>query len=219
MLREATAVLLGILVAFGIDAWWSGHNDRVDLEGQLDAVRVELDAALEEVERTLLPVYLGQMERFLRLTPEEVVRMPPDEAQRAIRQTGIWTFDANLSTIRALASSTLLAERAPQLVAPLGLVPQLVDDLSEDAARVELWRHRCIGRLTELGLYGSMWMIWREAGVPEKTPREILTAQMEDPEYHSCIAALNDQRRDYSGEVEAIREALLDARARIDPDA
>lgn len=217
-LRESAAVLAAIIAAFALDAWWDGFVEQRLLDDQFAAIETELVEVLAEVERTTLPGYLSRMERFLELNPEDVEALPDASVSRSISQLGLWTFDAGTSVTRALAASPVLANSRPDLV-PLAMrLPQLVDDLSEDATRVELRRQRCADRLVELGLYRSMWLIDRERAEEARfTSSEVLRRQLEDAEYRSCIAALHVEREVYTEEV-IVLGAAADALLKAIPD-
>jgi hypothetical protein len=51
--REVVVVSLGILVAFGIDAWWGGTQDRREAESLFTAVVDELRLNAERLDRTV----------------------------------------------------------------------------------------------------------------------------------------------------------------------
>lgn len=48
---EAVAIVISILLAFGIDAWWSNRQEKTRVDESLFALRNELQTNLEEIQR------------------------------------------------------------------------------------------------------------------------------------------------------------------------
>lgn len=102
---EVLLLVVGILLAFSIDAWWE-HRQQRQVETSL------IDAVAQEVadNRTSLQDILDQLERgsqghdrFLQATPEELATVQADSIPEWLAALTIpWTYDPSLAAAAAL---------------------------------------------------------------------------------------------------------------------
>jgi len=122
---EAVAIVLSILLAFAIDAWWSDKKES-DIEyAALHALRSDFAASREQLSEVLQSLEAGRSSfaRFQSATPAELTEIDPDAIRRIL--TGLvknHTFDPVTATLDALAND-----------GRLGLIsdPQLLGHLSK----------------------------------------------------------------------------------------
>ena len=133
---EGGTIVLSILLAFGIDAWWAQRGDRQHLAAALDAVREEFEA-----DRELL-VFQLSVERLILAGIDEVVAamepalgstvMIPDTLLAAAM---IWapTFDPPTAALDALISSGEVDRvQDPKLRSVLRAWPSALADVREE---------------------------------------------------------------------------------------
>ena len=122
---EAVAVVVSILLAFAIDAWWTEKKESDVEYAALRALRSDFAASQDQLAAVLRSLESGRSSfaRFQLATPAELTEIDPD----AIRQilTGLvknHTFDPATATLDALAND-----------GRLGLIsdPQLLRHLSK----------------------------------------------------------------------------------------
>jgi hypothetical protein len=111
--REIFVITLGILLAFGVDAWWTAFREDAQLSDHLTAVDAELAQnieALQEIRREAEAVAEASA-ALLGMAGPEAVAEDPDSIAKLV---GIMWFPPGASTsqgaLEALRSSGLLAE-------------------------------------------------------------------------------------------------------------
>lgn len=128
-LREAFVILVSILVAFWIDAWWD-ERSAVRMESAvLAAVADELLRNRDDLVNTVrrLEAYLDRVDRFLRASDQELLDLPQDSVTFWLAAlNGRASFNGDLE-----ATSMLL--QAPPLDSPESLAMR---------GRVASWRNR-----------------------------------------------------------------------------
>ncbi len=104
---EAVAIVLSILLAFAIDAWWAEKNERNVEHEALKALHSDFIASRESIERVLQSLSDGRSNfaRFQSATPAELTQINPDAIRPII--SGLLknnTFDPVTATLDALAN-------------------------------------------------------------------------------------------------------------------
>jgi hypothetical protein len=137
---ETLAVLSGILIAFGLDAWWDTHQDRDELRESLSAVHAEFSDSRAQLDSVMAVngAAIDGTDAFLGMTAEEISRLDPADARtlfRALMRAD--TFDPAASAIDAVISANVL-ERIDklQLRSALSAWSGGVSDLVEEQAEV-----------------------------------------------------------------------------------
>jgi len=104
---EAVAIVLSILLAFAIDAWWAEKNER-DVEHEaLKALHSDFKTSRDNIERVLRSLADGRSSfaRFQSATPAELTEINPDAIRPIL--SGLLknhTFDPVTATLDALAN-------------------------------------------------------------------------------------------------------------------
>ena len=132
---EAVAIVLSILLAFAIDAWWTEKQESDVERAALQALRSDFAASREQLEVVLQSLEGGRSSfaRFQSATPAELTEIDPD----AIRQilTGLvknHTFDPVTATLDALANDGRLGLiRDRQLLGHLSKWRRDLDDIDD----------------------------------------------------------------------------------------
>jgi len=77
---EGAAIVGSILLAFGIDAWWTERSDRIRLAAAVENVVAEVSAGRSEIEAAVQRnrSRIAGLRRFLSLGPDEFVTLPHD---------------------------------------------------------------------------------------------------------------------------------------------
>jgi len=77
---EAIAIVVSILLAFAIDAWWDERSDSIRLAGAIQNIAAEVRDARKEIENAVgrNEYRIDGMKRFLSLEPDELQELPDD---------------------------------------------------------------------------------------------------------------------------------------------
>jgi transposase-like protein len=110
-MAEAALIVLSVLLAFWINAWWEGRQARTAEAAAVEAVRAEL-----ERNRSGLEVRIDQnrrqlvaLERFLGMAPRALGAIPPDSVRLFAAAMVIPpTFDPEMAAATVLARNAVL---------------------------------------------------------------------------------------------------------------
>ncbi len=103
-LIEGAVIVVSILLAFGIDAWWGGRQEARRETELIDSLRRDMLATRAEADRVLEgnAYWVGAFDSFLSMTREEILSLAEDSARSAlngIRQLSAFTaFDGTIRT-------------------------------------------------------------------------------------------------------------------------
>ena len=132
VLVEGVVIVLSILLAFGIDAWWDRQIDRREETESLDALRSDFLGTVEELNRTAV-LHRGRLAAASTLlsTPEAALRaLGPDSLGYLVSRSG-WrtTIDPPVATLSGLIASGQLSLISDKLLrAKLAQWNGLLDD-------------------------------------------------------------------------------------------
>jgi len=137
---EAAAIVVSILLAFAIDAWWEDQQNR-ETEGNalrsllddFEASRTELADRIRSFERARI-----QFQEFQSTSLEDLERLPQSAAEQmlSVLSTGA-TFDPFLGTLDAMAADGRLAlVRDSGVRGLLSKWTKTVNDLEEDSQAI-----------------------------------------------------------------------------------
>jgi hypothetical protein len=138
MVGESALIVFSILLAFSIDAWWSGRGTAtlerqwlVELESEFASNLVRLEARNEQIETSL-----ERFELFVRSSPSVLARFPQDSVSRWLYDfTAPRTFDASRGAASTLSDPAgITAVRDPTLRRLVVDWLRRLDDLNEEAA-------------------------------------------------------------------------------------
>jgi len=165
---EGVAIVVSILLAFAIQAWWDGVQksdvEREALQGIATDFRANL-GALESV-ITTHRAYRADLERLEAMSDSEIATVPSDSVDVYVRAMSGWmTFAPQDGTLRSLIASGDL-----ELISDARLRDMLVEwtmrveDLTEDAENVVSEGRRVVQRMGQLG---GPWRIGSASAVLE----------------------------------------------------
>lgn len=135
-IAEATVVVLSILLAFAIDAWWDDRQLRAEEQDVLEALLSEFELSRDDLLATLDVHERSRRStvRFLKLSGDEVSTMNIGEIEDVIRFLAYpRTFDPVRGSLDALIGSgklSIIEDR--RLRVALTTFVNLVDDAQED---------------------------------------------------------------------------------------
>lgn len=185
---EATAIVISILLAFAIDAWWAEKKEREVEHRTLQALRSDLIASNEELDELLqgLADARTNFARFQSATPAELTKVDP-EAVRLIVVSLVTpaSFEPITATHDALSNDGRLG-----LISDLELLRHLsnwqraLDDI--EANRIDL-RVDSVRVLRSMERYGGPFIRWRRSlddlEVLQRPDGEVLAVLRQDAEF------------------------------------
>lgn len=146
---EGAVIVVSILLAFAIDAWWDDRRDRVEEEEILAALTAEYQTNLNKVNYRIGQhlEMRGDVERLFGATDEEIHALPQDaRSTMVVALCNPKTFDPVLGTTDALiGSGKLELIESQELRQALTTYLNLAQDASEDSGIIvrnaeQLWK-------------------------------------------------------------------------------
>ncbi len=133
---EGVAIVLSILLAFAIDAWWDERKERDEEREAMESLYVEFKANRDEA-ATVIATHersLQVVATLMELGQDEVLALPAEEVDEMIRFfANPRTFDAVRGSIDALTSSGKLGIlRDRELREALTTFVNILEDAAED---------------------------------------------------------------------------------------
>lgn len=135
-LREIVIVVLGILIAFSLDAWWDGRSHRKDVEDALRSVRTEMAANADQI-KGWIQVQVrardaaGELATLLRSHQVGARFLIPDSLGSALWATP--SFDPANGAVQALLASDAFGHiKSEELRVELASWTGHVRDAAED---------------------------------------------------------------------------------------
>jgi hypothetical protein len=113
LVAEVVAIVLSILAAFAIDAWWDGQQEVAEAAEILDGLTEEFTENAELIDETLALSLRGRsgLQRFIASSPEELASTAPqlglDEVYEPFIRT--WSVSPTVGFLRATINSGKLA--------------------------------------------------------------------------------------------------------------
>jgi hypothetical protein len=150
ILVESAAIVVSILLAFGIDAWWQSHLDRQREREIITALQDDFARNLQSAAQAISfhEAALVRFARLRRMSATEISALPQDSANGYAALAAPYTFDAIRGNLDALIGSGEMGLlRNPRLRESLVTFLNLVDDSGEDArylgdAAEAVWNER-----------------------------------------------------------------------------
>ena len=185
---EAAAIVISILLAFAIDAWWAEKKEREVEHRTLQALRSDLMASNEELDELLqgLADARTNFARFQSATPAELTEVDP-EAVRLIVVSLVTpaSFEPITATHDALSNDGRLG-----LISDLELLRHLsnwqraLDDI--EANRIDL-RAESVRVLRSMEKFGGPFIRWRRSlddlEVLQRPDGEVLAVLRQDADF------------------------------------
>ena len=134
---EAAAIVVSILLAFAIDAWWNEQQERAEEREVLESLYAEFEANREEAAAVISfhDREIQSIETLMELTQDEILALPAETVEVMVSSFAMArTFDAVRGSIDALYSAGKLGIlRDRELREALTTFVNIVDDAVEDA--------------------------------------------------------------------------------------
>lgn len=105
MVLEGVVIVFSILLAFGIDAWWSNRNASIAEESLVYAVRIEAESNRTNLNSALNRnrLQVRRIGALLTASHEELRSLPPDSVNLWLQALAAHiTFDAEISAVQSL---------------------------------------------------------------------------------------------------------------------
>lgn len=155
---EGLAIVLSILLAFAIDAWWDERQERAEEREVLESLYVEFEANRDEAASVVLlhEISVQSVATLMELRQDEILALSAEEVERHIRFfASPRTFDAVRGSVDALTSSGKLGIlRDRELREALTTFVNILEDAAEDRdylsqTSMTVWN--------EVARYGGPW--------------------------------------------------------------
>lgn len=131
---EGLAIVVSILLAFGIEAWWSNWQDRQDVQENLTALKEELDGNLKEIEYELSfrQAVLESIEK-LNSSNDAATALSPEAVDKLIGDlTWFGRADVSMGALGSTLQSNVFTEiEDPVLQRHLAALPALYDHVEQ----------------------------------------------------------------------------------------
>ena len=135
LLLEGAVIIISILLAFALEAWWDNHKQQAEEFDQLEALRSELSQSLPPLAEILesINIITGNIDTLTALL-ENAAGDPVMISGELLGSVVTWrTTDVSTSTLDALmASGNLNLLSNANLRARLAALPATLFDLTED---------------------------------------------------------------------------------------
>jgi hypothetical protein len=215
---EGAVILVSIVLAFGLDAWWDSLAEGRQMREQLGSVEAEV-----RENRELVLFQVDLMERIIGASTALVAALDsagPSARTITIPDSMAWlplntpTLDASLGAIDALVASGQLAQiRDPEVRTRLaGLRDRIEDAVEEQDQAVTVFYDHLYPRLVDQGyrtssvIEESIFDFWAER-IPGRPVRSFGT--VECPVDPSLAELLGERRRLYRISVDEMRDLLV----------
>ena len=136
LLLDGAAIVVSILLAFSIDAWWDDHNERVEERRILDALKLEFQSNAEAIPAFILRHQQSAshaqalLEALKAIKPDGVLQYPAARVGQALGHNSTDPQSGALDAI--LQSGELRYISNPAIRERLSAWPQLVVDATEN---------------------------------------------------------------------------------------
>lgn len=137
---EAAVIVISILLAFWIDAWWDNRQARKTEVTVLESIQREVEENRLELDRLLglNRTQFGRIDGFLGSTPDELRSLPQDSVASWISAIVVtWTYDSDDSAAGLfLGSSAPVTQHARDVRSVLARWVRIVEDMEEEKETV-----------------------------------------------------------------------------------
>jgi len=137
---EGAVIVVSILLAFWIDAWWDNRQARMTELTVLESIREEVEENRIELDRLLgrNGTQFDRIDGFLASTPDELRSLPQDSVAPWISAIVVtWTYDGDDSAAGLfLGSSAPVTQHARDVRTVLARWVRIVEDMEEEKESV-----------------------------------------------------------------------------------
>ena len=224
---EGTAILVSILLAFAIQAWWEGRGEderRHAILQRLSSDLVQSDSTLQRVLR-LHQASMDAAERLIQLTRAGVTSSQLQVPVDSLLSDLLWApiVDPPGGTVGAVLISGELHLVPPSLVDDLSLATarwHTLIDVETRLLRAEQVDLLPYLRTRSISFADLNWTaVVTRSGTPWEVPWEmrhtLAYRLLDDPEFESLVADIWYQASEAAGQTAALTEALRQIRDRV----
>ncbi len=210
--RDMALIVISIMVAFFLDAWWDDQVEQREINDNLRAVYVDFLATKEELSEVIDTniAYMIDVTKLISLDPvdiEELDAAAMSELTWLLPRGGL-TFDPVLGSIEALISSGQLNRvRNLQVRSLIGAWPALMDEIGEDQEILIDTYMANQERSVDLGIYLASLRA-EISGDSSQADSEILAAVLQDAEMLNRLAAHRFAVQSLNEELGTVNEHL-----------
>ena len=127
--RDGFLIVVSILIAFALDAWWDDRSRAAEEREALTALQAELTASRAELD-SVMAYNVRQMRRVERYLDDRSNPEPEGEVLRAF--SGGLTFDPSIGAIEAILAGGLDRVTSPELRAAIAAWPGVLHEIEVD---------------------------------------------------------------------------------------
>lgn len=212
---EGAAIVVSILLAFAIDAWWAELQTRSEEQDVLQGLRSDFVASRGELQSVVSTYELSfdRFARFQRATPAALAEIPPDSVVGLVfALLGGLTFDPVSSALEAVINDgRLRLIRDPELRESLAAWRRALEDIEENAADVRSGRLRVQRSLERHGGPFRIGPVWETTlDVLPEADRQTLASLRRDAAFVGEVRSRYYDNAFYLRELTAL-QPLLDA--------
>lgn len=131
-LRDAALIVVSILIAFALDAWWDGQSRMAEEREALTALQAELRASRVELD-SVMDFNRSQSQRIDHILEPGDSAVPSTERGAIFRAVnGGMTFDPSLSAVETILAGGLDRISNPQLRTEIAAWPGVLREIEVD---------------------------------------------------------------------------------------
>ncbi len=209
--RDVLLIVVSILIAFSLDAWWGGQAREAQEHESLTALHAELQASRTELDSVVIhnELLVARARAYLKLDQGTVARLERDSLLFVYGGLfGGMTFDPSVGAIEAILAGGLDLLTNVQLRAAVAAWPGMLREIEVDQwAIVERWE-KLSDALVDAGLGIEFFETRTDEGIDEEALRSLLIGTMEHPRLRQRVAAL-------AGSVMGLLDELGDVEIRL----
>lgn len=143
---EASAIIGSILFAFAVDAWWDDHQTDLKTQEILDAVRLEMQSNLSNLQDSI--AHHEDIANAIRKAQDQ----KSTNGVHSIAVLDVEVFEANTGALDTLIATGMLGGiDEPELQISLGAFTGLATDLRERESRAVEFRDAARRRIAAIG--------------------------------------------------------------------
>lgn len=210
--RDGALIVISILIAFFLDAWWDDQIEQREISDNLRAVYVDFSSTQDEFSAVMDAnvAYIENVTKLISLELDDIERM--DAATKAelsyLLPRGGLTFDPVLGSVHALISSGQLNRvRNLEVRSLIAAWPALMDEIGEDQEILIDTYMAVQERNVDLGIY--LTSLRGELGNhSSQADDEILAAVTRDSEILNRLAAHRFAVQSLNEELGAVENHL-----------
>ena len=191
--RDVSLIVIGILIAFFLDAWWDDQIEQREIADTLHAVYVDFLSTKDELSAVLYEntKYIDSVTRLISLELDDIERLNATAKANLTKllPTGGITFDPVLGSLNALISSGQL-NKVPNIPVRslIAAWPALMDEIGEDQKILIDMYMAQQNRSVDLGIY-LVGLRGELADDSLQADDQILTTVLQDSEMLNRLSA------------------------------